>query len=373
MPAHHVKWYSSAMPGAPVVTNGPGTLISALNWCLETGSATTAVQSIVVSGGVATVTFPSAHTFQKHQVIEIGGVTGALTALNDQWRVTGTNSLTLTFAAPGVANGTAAGTMTCKTPGLGWQKAFSGTNKAAYRSQDVTGTRFYCRVDDSGASGSALFRLVGYETMSGIDDGQSPYPPPSALSGGYYGFKALDAGNRPWIVAGDSKSCYVAIGHSNSFSFTFGFGDFVPSVSSDLWPAFIGGAISDTSGVSGPLRDVGTSIAYTYCPRSPSSVQTPVGLRPSRPLVDAASPSPGTGEAVYFRDGKLLYDAAGRVRGSLRGIRESLHATLPYAAGRILDSADGYDGLLLLLPPNGDAFTASGVHLCGIDLVGPWQ
>lgn len=263
MPSHPVKWYSSAMPGAPQLRNIAGDLIAVLDWCLVNGSATTAVQSIVVSGGVATVTFASAHTFQKHQIVEIGGVTGALTALNDQWRVAGVTSLALTFPASGAADGTASGTITCKTPGLGWQKAFSGTNKAAYRSQDVTGTQFYLRIDDTTAI-SAIG--AGYESMSGIDTGTGIFLPSggSTPSASDDWTKSQDSTARPWWIVGDGRTFYYC-GRYGTNVYGSAFGDFASWAPVDGFGCLIssGGPSS-----SAALTIVSTSGGRCYAARS---------------------------------------------------------------------------------------------------------
>lgn len=60
----------------------------------------------------------------------------------------------------------------------GWDKAFTGTNLAAYRSQ--SGNRFYLRVDDTQATYS---RLRGYRTMTAISTGTAQFPT-TAQAGG---------------------------------------------------------------------------------------------------------------------------------------------------------------------------------------------
>ena len=48
-------------------------------------------------------------------------------------------------------------------------KDFSGTNKAVYRSLDLTTNQFYLRVDDTNAQYAAV--ILMYETMSNVDTG----------------------------------------------------------------------------------------------------------------------------------------------------------------------------------------------------------
>jgi len=44
----------------------------------------------------------------------------------------------------------------------GWSKAFSDTNKAAYRSDDITGTRRQLREDDSGPTNARVSGCLLY-------------------------------------------------------------------------------------------------------------------------------------------------------------------------------------------------------------------
>ena len=66
----------------------------------------------------------------------VDGVTGSMTALNGEQRVTAATATTLQFATA-VADGTATGTITVKTAPAGWQKLYTGTNKAAFKSLAV--------------------------------------------------------------------------------------------------------------------------------------------------------------------------------------------------------------------------------------------
>ncbi len=363
MPSHPVKWYSSAMPGAPALRNVASDLIAVLDWCIVNGSATTAVQSLVVAGNVATVTFASAHTFQTHQIIEINGVTGTLSALNSQWRATGVTSLALTFAATGIANGTAAGTITCKTPSVGWQKAFSATNKAAYRSQDVTGTRLYVRVADAGTTSATL---TGYETMSDVDTGGHSFAPGNADWQ-----KSSSSTPAPWWVAGDARTVYFCSATNGVSSTTgasgHGFGDF-----EDLAPASQHGfflACGGTTATTSLISTGGTS--NSVAARSHTLVPNAVAILRASPAGQNGS-YPNPADNGIQTVGPVMIEEGNNARGRLRGLLDCIPFRGP-AIGTILDTSfAGYPGLALIVASGGADPRAGGPSRGAIDLIGPW-
>lgn len=92
----------------------------------------------------------------------------------------------------------------------GWTKAFSGTNKAAYRMGSGLG-QYYLRVEDAaaGTGGAREARLTMYQTMSDVDTGTNPAPSPGFLFFRKSG--TLDATARPWTIVGDDRT-FILIG-----------------------------------------------------------------------------------------------------------------------------------------------------------------
>lgn len=93
----------------------------------------------------------------------------------------------------------------------GWTKAFSGTNKAAYRSG--AGAMHYYRFDDTAAGTLALGKeayLRGYEAMTTVDAGTGPFPTTTQLSSGLFLRKSRtqDATARKWICVADNRTAY---------------------------------------------------------------------------------------------------------------------------------------------------------------------
>lgn len=222
----NVVYFNNTMSGAPSLNNAVNTGIAVLDACLVDGFGSVTVNSLVVASDVATATVSGGHQFEMigntGPVIRISGANPP--ALNGDWRVTVTSATVFTFATTGITDQTATGTISAKRAPAGFSKAFSGTNKAAYRSDDVAGNRLYLRIDDS--SGSAA-RLRGFEAMSDVDTGTGPFPTDAQLSGGGYWYKANSATSREWHLISDGFMVYflcdAASGWANSMGgFIFG-------------------------------------------------------------------------------------------------------------------------------------------------------
>lgn len=97
----------------------------------------------------------------------------------------------------------------------GWSKAYSGTNKAAYRSAATASARHYIRVDDAAALGpgtrEALVR--GYMAMTDVDTGTDPFPTVAQAANGMSLGKSTttDATARPWVIAADERTFIVLV------------------------------------------------------------------------------------------------------------------------------------------------------------------
>ncbi|MCK9988853.1 MAG: hypothetical protein AzoDbin1_05325, partial [Azoarcus sp.] len=161
-----VRSYNNTMANAPQLSGTSGTLIAVLKACLEDGFDPRAINSISVSGGIATATISAGNPFAANEVIRVAGVTGALSALNGDWRLASGGPTTFTFDVGSLPDGNATGTITALRAPAGWVQASAATNKSALKSGDVTATGKLLRIDDAGAT---YARVVGYETMSDVD------------------------------------------------------------------------------------------------------------------------------------------------------------------------------------------------------------
>lgn len=267
-----VKHFHSAMAGAPVLNGVAGALLAVLDACLVTGFDVKAATSLVVAGGVATLSFAGSHSATVESVILISGVTGALTALNGEQKVTATGSGFVKFATA-AADGTAAGTITFKMAPAGWVKVFSGTNVAVYQSADPQSTKMFLRVDDTGTT---FCRLRGYEQMTDINTGSGLFPLDAQISGGGYMNKSsvANATAVKWKIVADQRGGYISIvGYSATTASaeagrTVPFGDFAPfRPGGDAYAFLIGCGVNGAYGETSGLCDQ-NSAPTLYAPRA---------------------------------------------------------------------------------------------------------
>lgn len=214
------KFFSSTMGGMAGVTSAAGQMIAVFDACLKDGFGSVTATSLVVASNVATLTVSGGHGFLDYQIIKVEGATPS--GLNGEWRITRVNSTVCTFATSGISDQTATGTITAKTAPLGWTKPYSGTNKAAYQGNTVLGTGCLLRMDDSG---TAVTRVVGYETMSNVDTGTGKFPTETQLSGGSYFSKSNNTSARAWWLIGDDQGFYWTCQYNGTNWQTSFFGD----------------------------------------------------------------------------------------------------------------------------------------------------
>lgn len=386
-----VKHFHSAMSGAPTLNGTSGSLIAVLDACLVDGFGLKAADSVVVSGGIATATFSTGHSFEPDVIALVAGATPA--GLNGEKRVLTTSTNTITFDADGIADGTATGTITFKIAPAGWDKPFSDGHVAVYRSADVAGTRFYLRVDDSGANNA---RVVGYEEMTDANTGTGPFPTNAQVSGGGYWAKANNATGlaRTWTIAADSRafSYFVSsvAGSGGASGSVWSFGDFESVSSSDLFNCHISVALSpshtstSTPPDSNDYLHVESSAGGVFVARSITGVAGAI-----KPTLSASGLAYGGGGtsgrgagsmATYLTPGddiittrKVLIEAGVGLRGVLRGelyTPQDCHASL--SRHQKLNGGGAMSGRkLLTIKCGGTAWTSSWGAMF-FDITGPW-
>lgn len=377
-----VKFYHSDMVGAPTLSGTAGAMIAVLDACLVNGWGTANVDAVVIAGGMATVTRGAGHPFEVGSVAELGGATVSGGSINGPQKVLSVTANTWTFDATGLADQAASGTISQKVSAAGWQKAFAGTNLAAYRSQDVTGTRFYCRVDDSNANHA---RAYGFEVMTDVNTGTGRWPTEAQQAGGYYWSKsnAASTAARRWVLVADGKTFYLALNWEATttvnFSLSAAFGDLLAAGSADAYRAFVHGSLAQNyNNTPGTLTgaseiDVPVSASWaTALPRGSAALGGPVQANRSFASLNSvagasrsgdsagagltAFPNPSDGglyvaqysvtEAVALAyRGRLpgLFALPQRVGSSVFGHRERVEAVqgLPGRVLRIVNTATG--------------------------------
>ena len=383
-----VKWFDRTMRGAPTISGTAGALITALDACLLTGFGAVTPTGITVSGGIATAAVPSGQSFAQHAVVLVSGATPS--ALNGEARVLTTSSTQITFATT-AADGAASGTIEIRYAPVGqWEKVYTGTNKAVYRSLDATGPRHYLRVDDTGAR---FARVRGYESMTDIDTGTGAFPTDAQMSGGGYWHKSTVASAAAvrWKLFADSQIMMPAIaaGSTNPANTAaplrcFGFPN-VLRPAGDNWATLLSASGPDPASQAGRL-DCGQTVAGTLvCPKAWQGVGGSATLR-AWALTGGDSVSGANNLMGAFPseiDGEMKLS---RVTVFETGINRPPRMMVPGVLhipqigvtnyindGDVMAAAGSLAGRQLLMVATGTDMGAVPTGIYAVDITGPWR
>lgn len=393
-----VKFITENMPGAPVLSGTAGALISVLDALLVTGFGLRTATSVTVASGVATVTLASdaLNANLLHSVILVDGVAAPMADLNGEQRVTAATSTTLQFATA-VADGTATGTITVKSAPAGWEKLYSGTNKAVYRSTDVQSAKHCLRVDDTGTTTA---RVVGYETMTDVDTGVGPFPTAAQFSGGGHWWKSIAATTttRDYFFAADPRMLLAAPrpnGVSGALSANVrGFGDPIAlAPSGDAWTTVLSYAGSNNSsgfeyGAFSGANAAASSTGGAAFARAFSGLGSAALCRP---VNEAGEPYQMSG-----RHAAGLGPGPSSIDGQIKLARAMMAEQTPYSAPRcvipgvfcvpqlvadgmfssstVIDGSGALAGRKMLSVVVSQAASASSnLGVAFIDITGPWR
>jgi len=359
MPDTSVKYFDSAMSGAPALSGSAGSLITVLDACLVNGFVSVTLTSLVVASNVATATVSGGHGFAMvgtvGPVIRIAGATPS--GLNGDWRVTVTSSTAFTFATTGISDQTATGTITAKRAPAGFSKAFTGTNKAAYRADALSSTRLYLRIDDTGTTSATA---IMYETMTAVDTGTGLSP----TSGSATWSKGS---SQPWAIFADDRSVYLLTNLTN--------GMFFGDIASVLTPDPYGAAL-----IGSELSSGGTYLAFLNSSTQSWLARTWTGIGAAVALTRSSLIPPG-GSAYLGQSGSAFPNPpdhafhvapvqaweSGLIRGTMPGLWNPLCpvAQLPHQllAPLTVNNAERV-GMLWNF---GTSYAAA------FDLTGPWR
>lgn len=381
MPDTAVKYFDSTMAGAPALSGTAGALIAVLDACLVNGFGTVTLDSLVVAGNVATGTVSGGHGFAMiggavGPVIRIAGATPS--ALNGDWRLASVpGATTLTFATSGIGDQTATGTITAARPPLGFAKAFSGTNKAAYRAIAETSSRLYLRVDDTSTTSA---RVRGYETMSDVDTGTGPFPLDAQYSGGLYWGKssAASATARAWRVIGDHEGFVLSILQDGSNGWIAGYcGDIPSEKAADAYRMLLVGAQTATVSAMVYLPYINSNLGH-YMARSHTQVGSSIAvIKDTHRLCQSGMGASSAGSSYPSPTGSQFYcapvdvwESGSVLRGTMPGLYAPLHPATSLTDGAVFSDLTGLDGRALLI----QRLAASGtVYAVAIDITGPWR
>ena len=256
MPTIKTKWFSSGMAGAPALSGTVGAMIAVLDACLKNGFNLTTLTSLVIASNVAKAT-KAGHGYIVNQALDVEGITGACAEINGQVRVASVTTDTFTFAAGGISDQTATGTITCKASPAGWVKPFSATNLGVYRSGNGLSSLQCIKVDDT----------VGqYSSVTGAEDYTDISTAVSAFGTNYFKKSSTtDATARPWVLVADDKTVYLGVAWNSGAAYDFySFGDFNSTIPADGAIFRLQGLANAAPGSVGQYSSCND--AYTYAP-----------------------------------------------------------------------------------------------------------
>ena len=380
--------FDSSRPGAPVLSGTAGALRTLLKACLVDGFGAGAVATLTVSGGIATATYAGAHPFKVGYVAQFAGATPA--GLNGDKVILSATGTSVTFAAPGVPDGAATGTITSKAAPAGWQELFAGAlaNVIALKPTAVEATGCVLRVDDTGTINA---RVRAYEAMSDISTGVGMTPLESQVAGGLWWPKSATANAtaRAWILVADARGFYLAVAPAGGDRYTLLFaGDIASLKSGDAYGYLLTGNQADqTNASSAPDGCVGYShrsartgayLVRAYTAIGQSTAAQRLGAHHNGSAADVYAGTAGYSLGAYpnganngLLTGALELHAAG-LRGTLPGLLHPVQdCGTSFATGATVDGTDDLAGRRLLAirtgPPAGGT-----VGTVFIDTTGNW-
>lgn len=384
--AFPVKWLHSGMRGAPVMSGTPGAWIAVLDACLIDGFGAITPQKITVADGLATATVSAGDTFAQYAVIKVSDASAP--ALNGLARVLGSSNTSFAFATDAPAGEYTGAISVRYAPVGGWEKAFSGDLKAAYRSTDPDASGLYLRVDDTGTVGA---RVVGYEAMTDVDTGVMPFPTEAQRPGGAYAWKseAANASARPWVLVADACSvAYWVRSDSRSYAgcTARGFGDALPASPADAFAVYLcaAGSNEETQSGSGLSSGaIGGSATGVCALARDFATRTSAALGSTRPYcgTEAAGGADGTfpispAAAAKIRLSRRYFLEAGQDRAIVPGLVHLPYATAAiYSHLQLVDGADWLAGRKLLCVRRGPNMHSWDYdrYMDLIDVTGPWR
>lgn len=378
-----IKVFTSNDSGAPVLSGTAGSLINVLDACLINGYNLRILDSLEVTGEVASATAANGHGFAVGQTVLIAGATQA--GLNGEWKVSGATATQFTFATPTIADGAVTGTITAKiAPVANWVKPFSGTGKAAYRSTAAGASGLTLRVDDTSATTAAV---RGYEEMTDVDSGTGLFPTTAQMTAGACCWRkssTADGMARQWLMIADGKRFYFFSRFHASYAQHAGyfFGDLASYKAGDGYgcavisdsassPSSYPGHYNNFAGLSATLsatqagrylarnyNQIGSALPFGFF--GEYNVSTVMGVS------GMAYPSP-VDNGLYVSS--VAVNHGGILRGAMPGLYQPLHVR-PLSHGDTVSELAGLPGKTLMAILTPDNSTDSMVM---IDISGPWD
>ena len=388
MSSTSVKTFASTDPGASALSGTAGSQLAIIKTCLVDGRGAGAVATLVVAAGIATANYAAGHPFAVGSVGLFAGATPV--ELNGEKRILSASTTAVTFAAPGVADGAATGSITSKLAAAGWQQLYAGTNMAALKPSVVEASGCVLRMDDTGTLNS---RVRAYESMTDVSSGVGLTPLESQMAGGLFWPKSgsANATARRWFVIADERGFYLAVAPQGSDRHTLLYsGDIASLKSGDSYGHLITGNQSDQTalttvpdgccGYSHRSARAGAYLVRSHTAIGQAVAAQRIGEHHTGTAADVYAGTAGYSWGAFPNgpDNGLIVGAvelfALGVRGTLPGLLHPVQDVgASFSSGAIIDGTGDYAGRKLLAikvaPPAGsvDAGTVF------IDMTGPWS
>lgn len=390
-----VKFYRDDFPGMPQINAAIGTGIALFDYVLVDGGTPRTLTALDVVGGVATATLAS-DPLNVNLVGSVQTFEGCTsTALNGEQRITEATSTTLKFDTA-AANSSQTTGATVKTSPAGYEKLFSGTNLAAYRS--LSGTTNGCAIRMADAAG--LIYVRGYMSMSSINDGTTPFPTTGQEAGS--GAKwpktynpALNTPNIKFDVFSDGRAIFWSpmAGYSSNTTWTgtklFGFFEYGKYIATDGFNSVLtGGRNTDDIHNGGDFGTVGVDQSYPdryWAPKSYTGVGSAVNLFMATITRSTLKSGLDTNYGSWPPlDGRLRTGSLEAVEAAFNGTSSvprgeipgyvHLHASIPlnaFSRGDIIQ-VNGRNHYVLKPTVNFSQTGAQFNRTDAIDITGPW-
>lgn len=382
-----VKVFASTDPGALVLSGTAGALSTLLKTYLVDGRGSGAVATLTVAAGIATASYGAGHPFAVGRVGEFAGATPS--GLNGQKRILSVAANSVTFAAPGIADGAATGSITSKLASAGWQQVFSATNVTCLKPTVVEATGCVLRIDDTGTTNA---RVRAYEAMTDVSTGVGPTPLESQLAGGMYWPKSGVASTlaRTGYVVADERGFYLAVAPAGGDRYTLLYGGDIASLKSgDAYGYLLTGNQADQTnasavpdgcvGYSHRSARTGAYLVRAHTAIGQSTAVQRLGAHHNGSTADVYAGTAGYSLGTYpngpnngLMTGPLELVALG-IRGTLPGLLHPVQdCGNAFATGDIVDGTDDLAGRRLMAirtaPPLGSVVAGTVF----IDATGPW-
>lgn len=391
--AYPVKMFSSSDVGAPVLSGTPGALLALIEACLLTGYNVKTVDSLTWAEGVATASIGGGHGYFVGDIVTHAGCDNP--AFNGEFEVLSATATTYTIGVAGTGlPATVGGAKTARrAPVGGWSKIYSATNKAVWRSDDAKGNRLFLRINDADARSARVF---GYETMTGVDDGQGMFPTAAQLPSGLTWWKstAADSSARSWLLVADSRAFYLFTKPDASvqvgYSF-YAFGDIQPLLAVDPYAVMLLGqeasaptrADEGTAGTTAVVSAENSAVAGRYLARSyhrvggalrfalfGSGVMSTLGGGDGATRAGFPFPNPADGSLLLSRVYVVETDT---VRGCLPGACQPLHLRPLTHGDAIAATIDGQNRRVVMATLQGSGVGGNYLGRLALDVTGPWR